>query len=396
MNKYQFNDYVGMQLWQNQSHACRAKLRRMVVSRSIFHCRRTVPMPLIRCPNGCYFNLPALNWGVFLRFPDSQLVCDVCHRSSEARAYGEDARSAAVSAVSGVSVPNQTRQLEIETSMQLRISRLMGNINWFGYQQDILIKQLYNKIVQLLLKAELTSNFPTPRLWKMLASAGVMKNMWALGSSSKDAYGMERDSGEKKLFMELSTSVSIAPTGDGRPIYIALSPGCLQQGGAPPYGQSYVVYKDAVKMRCTYTATDTLQMLKSPDSIDICSITTIANVLLRVSDRELQYLCSLAGVGEAASPNEFIEAQGWGQISWANDVQIIVISQPDLDHMLHDRSTHQDLMPAELLELSLGDRVLAIAKMKRELQVFCTLHGIKLMFLDLSGATMNSRQRRPD
>src|SRR5690606_5992086 len=118
----------------------------------------------------------------------------------------------------------------------------------------------------------------------------------AQGNNTNKTYAEERDEGQRKLFGKLD-NVSVAATGDQRPYYIALSPGSLQQGAAPYYGRSYVVYKGAVKTRCTFTATDSLQMLKTAESVsqwEISNFATIGNILMRVSDRQLRYLCKLA------------------------------------------------------------------------------------------------------
>jgi len=311
--------------------------------------------------------------------------------------YQEDAGSAAVAAVSGIVVPSGSQQQEIEISIKMRISKLLGNINWFGYNQDRLVEQVFHDVVKMLITSELTSNFPTPKIWPMLASAGALKNMWAQGASATDKYGKERNDGELKLFGSLP-NVANLPTGEGRPYYIALSPGCLQQGAAPYYGRSYVVYKSAVKMRCTFSATDSLQMLKQSGEIstlDVNSISTIGNILMRVSDKQLLYLCSLANGGDAVSPNEFIEAQGWGSMNLATDIEIIVISQVDLTRMVTDTATHVDLMPSHFISLNPEQRKQAISALRNELAMFCNSHGITLKFLPLGPDTMNSKEKRP-
>jgi hypothetical protein len=356
-------------------------------------------MPWIRCPYGCIFNFPALNWGVFEKFPTSALVCDVCKRSNWAMFYSESPDSAAVQAVDGVVKPNKPWQVEMDKSVRTRMSKVMGKIQWFGYNQEKLVNQLHDKVCQLLINSELTSNFPTSRIWGILSSGGELKNMWAKGAKKSDStYNEERDSGEKRLFSGLSSSVSSAPTGVGRPYYIALSPGCLMQGAAPYYGRSYVVYRDAVKLRCTFTATDSLQMLKqatTTNSWDVCSITTIANILMRVTDEELKYLCCLANGTEAISPNQFIEAQGWGGMNLMTDVAILVISEHDLKVMVTDKSKEPDLVAPEIMNLSPDARRKAIEDLKQLLVKFCSSSGITLKFLPLGPDTMNSYQRRP-
>src|SRR5262245_11626955 len=262
---------------------------------------RRITMPWIRCPFGCYFQLSELDWAFFKGHPTNLGTCPSCHRIEEVILFQEDAKSSAIAAVghsielnNNHLVKNNYSQTDIDISIKMRMSKVMGNITWFGYNQDQLISQLYNKVAQMLLGSELTSNFPTPAIWKILASAGLLKNRWAKGESATDKYGIERNEGEKKFFGSLK-GVSGEPTGEGRPYYIALNPGCLQQGAAPYYGRSYMVYGDAVKLRCTFTATDSLQLLKQQVTIspaDLCSISTITNILPRVSDRQLRYLCS--------------------------------------------------------------------------------------------------------
>ena len=354
-------------------------------------------MPSIRCPHGCYFEMPALNWGVFCGFPDSLLTCDGCHRANPARMFRADADGGATQAVKKIVIPSRSRQEELDMTIRLRMLSALGFEKAHGSREMLLVEQVYAKLNLLLITAELTSNFPTPKIWQMLDSAGVFKNMWGKGESATSSYGAERDRGERQLFGQLD-NVSLVPTGAGRPIYMALNPGCLQQGAAPFYGCSYLVYKDSVKNRCSFTSTDSLQMIKQDgelSALDVCSISTIGNILLRVSDKELAYLCSLVNNTMCKSPNEFIEAQCWGPINIASDVAIIVIAEPDLKRMELDQSAEGDLLPDHLRALSREERIKNIKVMKEKLRLFCEKHGIKLQYLALGGSTFDSREKRP-
>jgi hypothetical protein len=363
-----------------------------------------IPMPWLRCPFGCIFEIDQLEHDGFAARPDDKVACKACHRLTKFRKYQPGDTSQAVAAVDGVYKPDQPTQLGLEKTVRTKISQVMGNIRLFGYDQERQVELLYHKVVSLLIDSELTSNFPTSKIWAILASGGQLRNMWAQGQQLLDQqgapikYNNERNQGEVRLFGGLSGNVSNAPTGSGRPYYIALSPGCLQQGAAPYYGRSYTVYRDTVKLRCTYMATDSLQILKAKNNLvdltDVCSFQTIANILLGVSDRELKYLCSLALGQEAVSPNEFIEAQGWGELTLANDVKYIVISENDLKTMETETSTHADHIPASLIPMNLIQRKQAITQMKIQLQQYCTQHGITLKYLPLGPDTMNSNEKR--
>ena len=107
-------------------------------------------MPWIRCPYGCYFEMLPLNWEVYARSPTSPMTCKRCHRSNWAMFFQEDNKSAAVDAVNGVVIPIKNKQLEIETSIKMRISKLMGNINWGGYNQEKEVSIIFHNVVKML------------------------------------------------------------------------------------------------------------------------------------------------------------------------------------------------------------------------------------------------------
>jgi hypothetical protein len=73
--------------------------------------------------------------------------------------YQEDVGGASVAAASSVKLPDEQRQSAIESSIKKRISRLLGNINWFGFDQDRLVKQVFHNVVKMLINSELYQQF---------------------------------------------------------------------------------------------------------------------------------------------------------------------------------------------------------------------------------------------
>jgi hypothetical protein len=181
------------------------------------------------------------------------------------------------------------------------------------------------------------------------------------------------------------------------PAYLALSVGNFLCGGAPNYGQSYVIFKDAVKTRCTFTATDTIQMSKQSfklASSDVYTFGTIAGVLLRISDRYLKFLASYANNMPIAKVFEFIEATAWGELHLHQDVKAIVISEPDLERMVTEKSSEPEHIPADWISIDAEQRKKELAKMRAMLESFCAEHKIQLYYLKLDKETMNSTLQR--
>ncbi len=186
-----------------------------------------------------------------------------------------------------------------------------------------------------------------------------------------------------------------------------LNVGNLMQGGAAMYGHSFLVYKDAVKMRSTYLATDSLQMIRGEQrkaeadrvgvgTTDVATYGAINNVLLRVTDDKLRFLCSLAGGPPHRYVDEFIEAHGWGELNLKQDIKAIVLSQPDLDEFMRLRdSDHRDLFPTELHGKNPQQRTTTIDKMKADLKTLCDTNGIELHYLDLNINTRQNVAARP-
>jgi hypothetical protein len=357
------------------------------------------PETLLKCPYGCFFQFKLRLWEGLKKDINTSFVCLSCHRSESIQAFCRDDKSSSVLAVKGVVLAQGPKELEIEEAIKRRLGETLK------LSDKNTIKSVFNLLAKLLINSELTSNFPTPRIFQIISS-GQLKNMWQVRqdmprndeTDNEKKYASERDSGEKKLFKPLSQAVSEVPTGSARPVYIGLNPGCLIQGAAPPYGQSYIVFKNAVKLRCTFMATDSLQMIKTDKTLntsDVCCVSNIHQLLLRMSERQLCYLYSLVGGPSVNNPNEFIEAQGWGNITLASDVQAIVVSELDLKRMVHDKSKERDLVPESFQDLSANARQVSIDMLLKELNLYCNMHKIDLYLLPLGKDTMNSRERRP-
>ena len=78
-----------------------------------------VRMKWIRCPCGCYFELPEREWERALMYAEVQLASHSCHRTSDAQFYCEDAKSSAVTAVGSVEMPDEALQQELEATVAL-------------------------------------------------------------------------------------------------------------------------------------------------------------------------------------------------------------------------------------------------------------------------------------
>lgn len=394
-------------------------------------------MPWLKCPNGC---LVELEDDVFQCLqvtseiaPEKAFRCPQCHRNFRFTAFTEDISGQATETVdSAIGQARKKRHTSLhspdhENLVKQRLSRLLAQrpgvttrfAQAVGLSEDICsptrLNGIYQSLVQLLINSEVTTNTPTPRLFGLMESR-MLKNYWhfanpewlsEMSEAKESRYARERDQGEKAWFSKLSSHfrTSEAPDPITRPVYLALNPGKLKQGAAPMYGQSYIVYKDTVKLRSTFTASDTLQLLKADerrqpservgyDESKVFVFQNLSEILLHVSDRQLRYLCSLVGGPAATNPNEFIEVQAWGKIDLTQDVEAIVLSRNDLESMCYEKSKEPNLIQPEMISLSTVERGQRICRLVSQLVRLCRQNNIKLYLLPLSGQTMNSTEAR--
>lgn len=368
-----------------------------------------------KCPFGCIFQTQEQAWTA-LKFQamkgNAQFKCPTCGRMSPVDRFQPAQASAAVA------IPDRLQATslaaggkKVDQLVQERMINILPGMGILESSKRQKASALYQQLIMKLMNAELTSNFPTPRIFALLAS-GAMKNMWhfPVPATAKDQrYAAERDAGERQMFSTLDERFKegVAPVGAHRPIYMVLNVGNLMQGGVSAYGNSYFVYKDAVKLRCSYIATDSLQMIKgdaqkAPEARvgvgvkDLATYTTIANVLLRVTDKKLRFLCSLAGGPACEYVDEFIEAHGWGEVKLEEDLKAIVLSRPDLKAFATGKDSDDlSLFPAELHGMTMQQKEAATKSLEDQLQQFCAKNGIELHFLDLGLATKTSVAARP-
>lgn len=360
----------------------------------------------VRCPYGCFFEISAKS-PLKLDSKDHTVTCSACHRISSAKQFKTVKHAHVLEVIGNVWKINIAQKLDIKSAVIARLNQLVGSWFWWINREQRL-EELYGQLRDLLLRSEITSNFPTPRIYGLLSS-GFMKNMWHFTKAGSTKYAQERDLGERQVFGKLFKGISDIsfPVSVWRPVYVALNLGNRLPGPCPNYGRSYLIYKDAVKARATFLATDSLQMIKGEaqkkegarQSVDESTLATIANiekVLLRVSDRQLKYMCAMLVEGQTVTnPNEFIEVHVWGEISLLKDVKAMVVSEVDIDDFVRLQSSEPDVLPQFYKELSAEQRRQETRRLKGMIKEFCELHGIEFHLIPLGSDTMNSMERRP-
>ncbi|MEL7471465.1 MAG: DUF3626 domain-containing protein [Pseudomonadota bacterium] len=375
-------------------------------------------MTTMRCPFGCISEIPRRE----LLFP--MIKCRQCHRRSASSAFGEMNESTSVA----ISTPNQalayhnrmttpSAQNSIDTAIMARIETLMGlTSKWYTRKSDRTnkIRNIYSAVIRCCMSAELTTNFDTKSL-HLLLNSGAFKNMWHLGPDLEDEYTADRDKAEVMAFADYNKAIrdqnllyaddsghlDMRIKGDDRPGYMVLNVGNPIAGGAPMYGMSYVIYHDHVKMRATFTATDTVQMNKSqPISCDdAVSFGHLSQLLLKMSDAKLTELCKIA-TGTTASINresDFIEAQSWGKISLSKDIRAFVIYMPDIERCRVAPNGHKMLPgPIKKTAPNSSARTEFFTFQLQRLRSFCAEKNIKLHFEHMqTGQYMSTLQPRP-
>jgi hypothetical protein len=128
---------------------------------------------------------------------------------------------------------------------------------------------------------------------------------------------------------------------------------------------------------------------------DVYTLSFIAGILLRVSEKYLKFLASCAINKPSDKVFEFIEAQAWGELYLHQDVKAIVISEQDLKKMETETSRDPEFVPPAWLDLNPKQRQKKIAKLRTMLENFCAEHKIQLYYLALDKNTMNLTAPRP-
>jgi hypothetical protein len=352
-----------------------------------------------KCPFGCLFEVADNDWSLKSKLPT--FLCPKCHRISPSKNFIPAVNGGATQFVDTLHKTLVTGSpKETDTQVKARIKALIPTL------RDNEVDNIYFRLVQLLSTAELNSNFKAKTIIDIFGLSEpdflepkekVFKNMWELPVTDVK-YATERDKGERQMFGEpiKEFDTNDLPDHKTRPVYVTLNVGNLIQGGAPPYGKSYFVFHDAVKLRCTFLATDSLQLIKANKPIKQESLATFAflpKVLLEVTDDKLRTLCFMAGGPPPRMHvhDQFIEAHGWGQFSVAQDVKALIISEWELGEWLSDNpSTLEVDVPPSYHSLSVPQRMKAIEKLKEKLQTYCRDNNIELQFLNLNTETSRS------
>ena len=206
-------------------------------------------MATVKCPYGCIVNM------TLMLDDDEKIVCPQCHRVSVASSFLDASESTSVSTVESAFGTHSSMSVEFKGLDQANMDRIekifdLGS-KWGRRKKtrQAKIKQYYNSLIQVMMAAELTTNFPTKSLHYILNSESVL-NMWDLAPDLTDKYTKERDDTERDAFGKYSTAIKTSTLqsirGQDRPGYLVLNVGNFIAGGAPMYGVSYLVYKDAV------------------------------------------------------------------------------------------------------------------------------------------------------
>lgn len=182
-------------------------------------------------------------------------------------------------------------------------------------------------------KASITVNFQLDKVLPegvavidSMMVGGTLKNQFETrisGGYWSDFAGDSRDQWEEILFQGAYHDHPLIP--EERPKYGALDIAGFANGGAPQYGNSYLVLKQNVLARTTFTSMDSSKCTAK----DVGTATYFEHVLWGVSTPMLRGLLETAlgrRTAEVANPTRYIEAQVHGPVDLARDVASVVVS----------------------------------------------------------------------
>gem|GEM_PF-4112886 len=256
---------------------------------------------------------------------------------------------------------------------------------------------LVSRVCQQLKNSSLTVNFPTVIIYDLLGDTRY-KNFWQVPrGATPPGYGHDREATELALhpLRPLAPSnlrvqgtpafpVKEYGTAADRPISAGLNIAYYYGGAGPMYGTSYLVLRDQVRQRCTFTAGDSLEhhwkkklFLSSVGTAD-----NLVNVLYHMSRPALECVAGLA-LGTSAPrvggpPISYVEAQIFGGLDITTDVRAMVIDEDELKYWL---DASDDEIPALFKGVGRSVREHAVKSLRTTIELFCEKHMIQLQYI---------------
>ncbi|HEX2914770.1 MAG TPA: DUF3626 domain-containing protein [Chloroflexia bacterium] len=196
-------------------------------------------------------------------------------------------------------------------------------------------------MLNLLSAARLTTNLEPDKL-KLLIAAPDFQNIWmhaykdkspggALPSIDKLGGSNQREDAERWLGYDPFSE----DQRENRPAYCGVNVFNNPKGAAPTYGRFFLIFKDAIKSRATFTARDTFAMRKDPDLQGLPSVQTIASAdnmeaILAHNEGVLRVLSAMVAQRQAEEADLrrayviYIEAQIHGGLSMFDVEEVVV------------------------------------------------------------------------
>lgn len=267
---------------------------------------------------------------------------------------------------------------------------------------------LVARVCRQLVDSSLTVNFPTIYIYELLGDT-VLKNFWQVPRGedwNHEKYGHDRESTELALHPlrplppsnlglrgKPGLSRSEYGTREQRPISAALNIAYFYGGAAPMYGTSYLVLRNAVKQRCTFTAGDSLEQ-HWKKKLFLSSVGTsdqLVPVLFHMSRPALECVANLAlnisAPKQGSGPQlQYVEAQVFGGINLMSDVLAMVIDEDELAYWLDS----QKGIPEIFKNAPRKAREQAIESLRTTLEMFCKKHKIVLHYIKSGKGTDGS------
>lgn len=297
-------------------------------------------------------------------------------------------RFPAGAAAYGLLSPEQKRVLDdfaalerkhLKADRQSALQRIAGNYIVPKFNGGLTVKDLerraqllYDSCLAELRQAPLTTNMAAGLFADTAFLEGTELKTIFTTNAKPWSYTQHRHAVESNAFgFTIDWSVPIRRAAEARPLYAGLNFTRHPYGAAPAYGSVALVFRNAVKDRCTFINTDTFDdSFKFKDgSADviansrskICTSAQMDTLLANISINQLKALCQKADscyVVDDHPPN-YIEAHVFGGIQWARDLMEIAICHERFQQEMNSTSLK---VPADQIERNIRD--------------FATRHGV--------------------
>lgn len=216
-------------------------------------------------------------------------------------------------------------------------------------------EDIYRNMIRRVQDADLTINFSPEDLFKYLPTDSF-KNAFERNHQGAD-YMRSRDRVENKLFnynapetnfnvrevinriktrgsYEAGQNSSFDPR--IRPRFGALNIFNLKQGAAARglYGQSHLILKDYIKQRCTFTSTDSFNLMDADKSVNLANLFYLDKVIMELNDQTFNVLCAQVMNQPLRKSDSidllYVEAQIHTEILFSRDVKKIRLQKIEL------------------------------------------------------------------